>query len=59
MFKCEKCPSVFARKDNLARHSKTHDEYQIVCSICSKKCSRKDILSRHMKNIHGMYLRLI
>ncbi|XP_026811691.1 zinc finger protein 668-like [Rhopalosiphum maidis] len=54
MFKCEQCPSVFIRKDNLVRHEKIHDGVRFTCTICALSFSVMSNLKRHEKNTHGI-----
>lgn len=55
MFKCEQCPSVFTRKDNLHTHQKKHAGVRFQCTVCPSTFSFKSSLNKHLKNAHGMY----
>ncbi|KAJ7117344.1 hypothetical protein C8R43DRAFT_1077710 [Mycena crocata] len=54
LFKCDRCPSRFMRKNELKRHEQSHDTSRpFVCHLCSNgKFGRKDLLTRHLKNTH-------
>ncbi|XP_050059783.1 zinc finger protein 714-like [Aphis gossypii] len=54
MFKCEQCPLVFTRKDNLVRHGKTHTGIRFPCTICQSTFTYKTSLTKHLKNAHGI-----
>ncbi|XP_050059778.1 uncharacterized protein LOC114121333 [Aphis gossypii] len=54
MFKCEQCPSVFTRKDNLVVHQKTHTGIRFPCTICQSTFTYKTSLTKHLKNVHGI-----
>lgn len=52
MYKCEKCSSLFARKDNLHRHIKTHKGERAQCKLCNLSFKYNSALKRHEKNLH-------
>lgn len=56
MFNCNQCSSVFARKDNLVRHVKTHGGERFPCIVCGKLFTYKSNLNKHLRNVHGMYI---
>ncbi|PYH93104.1 hypothetical protein BO71DRAFT_484904 [Aspergillus ellipticus CBS 707.79] len=57
-FKCENCPKVFTRQENLRRHEQTHHQqsarrsYQ--CPHCSASFLRSDLRKRHIRNCHPL-----
>ena len=53
--KCEHCPKVFSRKDNLHRHVRNvHDKVKHhQCGICSKTFSRKQHKELHLRTCSG------
>jgi len=55
MFKCEQCPLVLTRKDNLVRHGKTHTGIRFPRTICQSTLTYKTSPTKHLKNAHGMY----
>ena len=50
-FGCNLCPKLFNKRENLARHLKTHNnEKQLFeCKYCSIRFTRKQNLKRHTK----------
>lgn len=52
MFKCNKCVSLFNRKDNLLRHEKTHEGIRFPCTLCDNTFKYKPSLKRHEQTVH-------
>ena len=52
--KCFRCGRVFARREHLDRHERSHTKEQpFACNVCSKAFTRKDLLIRHTRLHHG------
>ncbi|KAJ7228916.1 hypothetical protein GGX14DRAFT_415757 [Mycena pura] len=54
LFKCDKCPSRFTRKNELKRHEQSHDTSRpFACTYCGTAAFRRqDLLSRHIRTKH-------
>lgn len=51
-FKCDKCPKIFVRNDQLRSHQFRHAEKNHRCETCTKSYATKSQLKNHIKAVH-------
>lgn len=57
-FECEYCGRLFARKDHVKNHERTHTgEKPFHCKECDKRFAKKYVMTRHLQNVHLVNVR--
>ncbi|KAH3859161.1 hypothetical protein DPMN_101877 [Dreissena polymorpha] len=55
-FSCGICEASYARKANLKRHLKTHEDGCIKCSVCTQFLKNEDDKRKHIEVKHSPIL---